>query len=448
MEERLTLTELQLTIRDSLYMALPDWYWIVAEISELKENYAGHCYLELIEKHPDEKNVRARVKAVIWSKRYRFLKSLFINVAGEQLAEGMKVLIKVKVEYHEIYGLSLVISDIDPSYTIGEMAMKRQAIIKRLEDEGVLTMNRELPFPSAPQRVAVISSGKAAGYADFMNHLTKNSCGYVFYTALFDTVMQGPETEESVINSLNRIAGHPDLFDVVVIIRGGGSASDLSWFDNYPVAYHVTQFPIPVLTGIGHEKDMSVTDMAAHLALKTPTAVADHLIESLSDAEEHLEELSGGIAELSGSVIDTYKAKLSVSIAGLANYGKEFILKAALIPETQKSRLISAAGYFKTDKNNLIESSRQGLIRITKNYLEMLLANTDGIEGRLKILDPVSILKRGFTITSVNGKIIKRIDDVNNGMVVDTMLHDGNIRSKILSRQKKNQPQIDTELNG
>lgn len=448
MEERLTLTELQLTIRDSLYMALPDWYWIVAEISELKENYAGHCYLELIEKHPDEKNVRARVKAVIWSKRYRFLKSLFINVAGEQPAEGMKVLVKVKVEYHEIYGLSLVISDIDPSYTIGEMAMKRQAIIKRLEEEGVLTMNRELPFPAAPQRVAVISSAKAAGYADFMNHLTKNSCGYVFYTALFDTVMQGTETEESVICSLNRIAGYPDLFDVVVIIRGGGSASDLSWFDNYNIAYHVTQFPLPVLTGIGHEKDMSVTDMAAHQALKTPTAVADHLIESLSEAEAHLEELSGGIAELSGSIIDAYKAKLSVSIASLVNFGKEIILKAALIPETQKSRLISASGYSKTERNSQIESSRTGLKRAVLRYFELLNKNTGSLEERLKILDPVNVLARGFTITSVNGKIIKSIDVLNNGMVVDTMLHDGKIKSKILSRKKKNQPRIDTELHG
>src|SRR4030042_1106598 len=236
MEERLSLTELQLIIKDSLYMALPDMYWVVAEISEMKENYAGHCYLELIEKHPDEKNVRARVKAVIWNKRFRFLRSFFENVAGDQIREGMQVLVKAKVEYHEIYGLSLVISDIDPSFTIGEMALKRQMIIKRLEEEGVFTMNKELAFPLIPQRIAVISSRNAAGYAAFINHLKKNSYGYVFYTALFETVMQGTETEESVINSLDRIADNAEMFDVVAIIRGGGSVSDLSWFDNYRIA--------------------------------------------------------------------------------------------------------------------------------------------------------------------------------------------------------------------
>src|SRR4030066_646310 len=187
MEERLSLTQLQLIIKDSLYMALPDVYWVVAEISEIKENYAGHCYLELIEKHPDEKNVQARIKAVIWNKRYRFLKSLFENVTGEELSEGMKVLVKTKVEYHELYGLSLIISDIDPSFTIGEMAVKRQMIIRKLEEEGVFSMNKELELPFVPRRIAVISSGSAAGFADFMKHLRENSYGYVFYTALFET---------------------------------------------------------------------------------------------------------------------------------------------------------------------------------------------------------------------------------------------------------------------
>ncbi len=198
MNEKLSLTELQQIIRDSLYLALPDFYWVTAEISEIKENYAGHCYLELIEKQPDEKNVKSRVRAVIWSNRYRFLSSFFQDASGESLKEGMKILVRIKVEYHELYGLSLVISDIDPSYTIGEMALKRQMIIRRLEEEGVISMNKDLEFPLLPQRIAIISSGNAAGYRDFISHLKENSYRYIYYTALFETVMQGTETEHSV----------------------------------------------------------------------------------------------------------------------------------------------------------------------------------------------------------------------------------------------------------
>lgn len=222
LSDKLSLTELQLIIKDSLYMALPDMYWVTAEVSEIKENYAGHCYLELIEKQSDEKNVSARVRAIIWNNRYRFLKSLFENITGESLRAGMKVLVRVKVEYHELYGLSLIISDIDPSFTIGEMAVKRQMIIRKLEEEGVFSMNKELELPFVPRRIAVISSGSAAGFLDFMKHLRENSYGYVFYTALFETIMQGTETEKSVISALDRIAVNSEVFDVVAILRGEG----------------------------------------------------------------------------------------------------------------------------------------------------------------------------------------------------------------------------------
>ncbi len=200
MNDKITLTELQLIIKDSLYIALPEMYWVIAEISEIKENYSGHCYLELIEKSPEEQNVKARIKGIIWSNRYRFIKSFFENITGESLREGLKVLIKTKVEYHEIYGLSLLITDIDPAFTIGDMAMKRQLIIARLEQDGVFSMNKELDFPSVPQRIAIISSKNAAGYSDFLNHLNENSFGYSFYTALIETTMQGTETEKSVIS--------------------------------------------------------------------------------------------------------------------------------------------------------------------------------------------------------------------------------------------------------
>ncbi|TFG42591.1 MAG: exodeoxyribonuclease VII large subunit, partial [Bacteroidia bacterium] len=263
MNEKLSLTELQLIIKDSIYLAMPDMYWVIAEISEIKENYNGHCYLDLVEKHPDEVSIRSRVKAVIWSSRYRFIKSFFESSAGESLREGLKVLIRVKIEYHEIYGLSLVINDIDPAFTIGDMALRRQQILKRLEEEGVITMNKDLDFPVVPQRIAVISSSGAAGYVDFIKHLKWNSYGYAFYTVRFEAPMQGKETEAGLIKALDKIASHLDKFDLAVIIRGGGSQADLSWFDNYNIAFYITQFPLPVITGIGHEKDLSVTDIVA-----------------------------------------------------------------------------------------------------------------------------------------------------------------------------------------
>ena len=374
MTEKVTLTELQLIIRDSLYMALPDSYWVIAEISELKENNAGHCYLELIEKNPDDKNVRARIRAIIWSKRFRFLKAFFENSTGESLREGIRILVKAKIEYHELYGLSLIISDIDPAFTIGEMAVKRQLIIKRLEQDGVLSMNKELPFPLVPQRIAVISSKNAAGYSDFINHLNDNGFGYIFHTALFESSLQGTETEQSVISALDKIAINSQFFDVVVIIRGGGSQSDLSWFDNYNIAYHVTQFPLPVITGIGHEKDISITDMVASRALKTPTAVADFLIDSVAGTENHIIELSTDIINASRVILEknrsrietcgiklfplarimlsNLKDRLSAEIIEIINVGKLLIVRAGVIPANLKSRLSAASKIISSGERN------------------------------------------------------------------------------------------------
>jgi exodeoxyribonuclease VII large subunit len=458
MAEKLSLTELQLIIKDSLYLALPDMYWITAEVSEIKENYAGHCYLELIEKHPDEKNVRARAKAIIWNNRYRFLKSLFVNITGEPLRAGMKVLVRIKVEYHELYGLSLVISDIDPSFTIGEMAMKRQMVIRRLEEEGVFLMNKELEFPFVPQRIAVISSKSAAGYSDFIRHLNDNSYGYVFYTALFETIMQGTETEQSVISALDRIAANSEIIDVVAILRGGGSQSDLSWFDSYNIAYHVTQFPIPVITGIGHEKDMSVTDMVAFQSLKTPTAVADHLIRCVADAENQLNEMSSGIAENTKLIIEKYrdinesfkiklipvvrlmisnqKEKLSNRIIEIINFGKKYIARAGLSPANQSSKLVSAAGSYIMSKKTTIDRNRDDLVSLTLNSIENRKIRTAGLENSLNILNPENVLKRGYTITTKKGMILRSAGLVAVDDIIETRFSDGTAKSKVLNKKK------------
>jgi exodeoxyribonuclease VII large subunit len=442
MTERLSLTELQLMIRDSLYIALPDMYWVIAEISEINENYSGHCYLEIIEKHPDDQNVKAKAKAIIWSKRYRFLKSFFENITGESLREGLKILVKIKVEYHELYGLSLIITDIDPAFTIGDMAMKRQMVIQRLEEEGVFTMNKEIHFPIAPQRIAIISSKNAAGYSDFIKQLTDNSYGYIFNTVLIEAAMQGTDTEQGIISALDKIAIDYHLFDLVVIIRGGGSQSDLSWFDSYNIAYHITQFPIPVITGIGHDKDISVTDMVAYNSLKTPTAVADFLIECVSDAENRLIQIGSEISTLSNIIIEKYKNQIEKSkiklipaasinlldikhlltskIIEIVNVGKSYIAESNKIPSKQESKLISLTQTLIKGEESGIEKTRLNLNTVTFNYLKKSNVTLNGFENNLKIMNPENVLMRGYTITCFKGEILKKCDHLRSKVIKST----------------------------
>ncbi|MBK9392310.1 MAG: exodeoxyribonuclease VII large subunit [Bacteroidetes bacterium] len=459
MTEKFSLSELQHIVRDSLYLALPDFYWVVAEISEIKQNYSGHCYLELIEKQSDDTNIKAKIKAVIWSSRYGFIKSFFENTTGDTLREGFKILVKAKIEYHELYGLSLVITDIDPSYTVGEMAARRIQIIRRLEQEGVFEMNKELEIPIVPQRIAVISSRNAAGYQDFMNHLRENSSGYVFYTALFDSVMQGSDTEQSIINALNRIVLNVSLFDVVVIIRGGGSQTDLSWFDNYNLAYFITQFPLPVITGIGHEKDLSVTDMVACRALKTPTAVAGFLIDCLAETENHLIEMSLEIQNFAREILDEFKERLEKSkntIAPLTRVmisqirktlsdisleilklGKEKTYKAGLVVINQQMKLVSASSSFSSAKEYQIRTLKAELISKTGDNLNNRGNSLSSMENKLTILNPENVLKRGFTITSLNGKIVKSTENIYDGDTIDTLFSDGKISSIVNGKNNR-----------
>ncbi len=454
MNEKLTLTELQLIIRDSLYIALPDMYWVTAEIMEIKENFNGHCYLELVEKSTNEKNVRARVRAIIWSQRFRFLSSFFENTTGESLKEGLKILIRVKIEYHEVYGLSLIITDIDPSYTLGEMAMKRLLIIKRLEDEGIFSMNKETDFPIIPQRIAVISSKNAAGYSDFMNHLNGNFNRYIFHVYLFEAVMQGSDTEESIIRSLDRVALNLHLFDIVVIIRGGGSQTDLSWFDNYNIAYYITQFPLPVITGIGHDKDMSVIDMVAYASMKTPTAVADFIIERMKETENHLMDLSNEITGISRTIVEQYKNKLDsfritlVPIARLMlaeikedlsgkiietiNIGKDYLTKAGIAPANQKSRLLSSVKAFSLEKETFFNRGRHDLMSFANASLKSNSLKMVVLGNTLEMVRPDNVLKRGYTISSIKGKIIKKSSEVSSGEIIDTRFSDGTVSSKVV----------------
>jgi exodeoxyribonuclease VII large subunit len=412
MGDKLSLTELQLLIKDSLHKAMPGMYWIVAEISEIKENYAGHCYIELVEKNPDEINVRARARAVIWARKYSILKPLFKQVTGESLKEGFKVLLKIIVEYHELYGLSLVINDIDPAFTIGEMVIRRNLILKRLEEEGVFSMNKELEFPLFPRRIAVISSKNAAGYTDFLNHITGNNYGYSFNTTLFDASMQGTETENSIVEALDRISEQIESFDTVVIIRGGGAQTDLSWFDNYRIAYHITQFPLPVLTGIGHEKDVTVTDLVAYQALKTPTAVADYIINTVAETEKLLDRLSGSISEIAQGIIAENKNRLARSMMKL-------IPEAGQRISEEKKKIAVFLAYLKMNSiNNVKRSSR---------YIETLVSH-------LNAVNPENVLKRGFTITSLNGFIVKNAGMLKEDDVIETRFSKETVKSRIMKK--------------
>ncbi|MBQ1173750.1 MAG: exodeoxyribonuclease VII large subunit [Alistipes sp.] len=286
-EQSLTLLDLQRMVRATLESRFRDPLWISAEISELKVNRSGHCYLNLVEKGATDGAPRAEARAVIWKSAYLPMASMFEAATGATLRAGLRVLVRVVVTYHEIYGFSLQIIDIDPRYTLGEIERRRRETIARLQQDGVWDMNRELELPRPTLRIAIVSSDTAAGYQDFMNELGRST--YRFQTTLFRSLMQGDAAEESIVAALRDIAQREEDFDVVAIIRGGGSTSDLALFDSYLIASYVAQFPLPIFSGIGHDKDVSVVDMVAHTSLKTPTAVATKLIE-MADYEMTLVE--------------------------------------------------------------------------------------------------------------------------------------------------------------
>ena len=333
----ITLSQLQRQVKQTLteQFALP--VWVSAEISELKVNYAGHCYLELIEKGEDDAIPKAQARATIWRNRYPHLSSYFEAETGQPLTAGIRILAQVLVSYHELYGFSLQINDIDPAFTLGEMERQKNATIRRLQEEGVWEMNRSVELPAVVQRLAIISSAKAAGFQDFTNELKKSR--YAFHTTLFEAVMQGQSAEESIIDALGRVADRMEQFDAVVIVRGGGSQSDLSCFNAYRLSNHVAQFPLPVLTGIGHDKDQSVVDLVAHTPLKTPTAVAGWLNERMASIEGWLEEAARQLHELTIARMREAELRLEQRLSEVRQLTLECSLRAKLHLE-QLERLL------------------------------------------------------------------------------------------------------------
>ena len=478
MSEIVKLSELNGLVRKVISEALPDKLWVIGEISEMKTNRNGHCYLVLVEKDVETDTVIAQARATIWSYTFRMLRPYFETTTGQVFIEGLKVLVNVSVEFHELYGYSLNIHDIDPTYTLGDMARRRREIIARLTEEGIVDMNKELEFPYVPQKIAVISSETAAGYQDFTDHLTKNKAGFVFYLKLFPAVMQGNQTEASIIEALDQIYLYEDFFDVVVIIRGGGSQLDLSCFDNYNLAYHITQFPLPVITGIGHEKDNTIVDLVAHTRLKTPTAVAEFLIGEVSKFDLHLEDIEGkfidSVQELlleSNNMIEHLARKYGPVVQGKINRSIQSLNQKVWQIDHLVKLSITDRKYELARKEENIRRNTQQLISLKFSKLEIMIGflsselriiipvKLDQIKNSISsvehsvskrlvnenhrldlatqkvyLIDPLRVLARGYSITSRNGLIIKDISQVLADDVIMTTLYKGVVTSKVLDK--------------
>ncbi len=412
-EKSISLKDLQLTIKRAVE-ALPDTYWVVAEVNELRESSAGHCFMELVQKSETDERIEAKVSANIWANLYRMVKPYFEITTGVSLSNGMKVMVRVAVQYHELYGLRLNILDIDPAYTLGEVALQRKKTIDRLKDEGVYDMNRELELPLLPRRIAVISSESAAGYGDFMRQLQGNSYGYTFVVTLFPAAMQGREAEPTIIAALERIHARAHEFDVVAMLRGGGSQSDLSCFDSYLLAANVAQFSLPVVTGIGHDRDVSVTDMVAHTMLKTPTAAAEFLVEKFAGQDARIEQLAEEISYLWGEVYDGNSNVLRSHSSQLVMLARQKMAREKMLLEEFLPKRIRQLCVHKFEFNNF---------------------RVEELENRISLLNPQNILKRGYSITLKNGIPLRSAGEVREGDVLETVLSEGKIRLRVTSNE-------------
>lgn len=431
-EQALSLVELNQRIHMTLEQAFPDCYWVRAEMSDVRENStSGHCYLEFVEKDPRSGQLLAKVRGTIWAKTFRLLKPYFELETGQRFVSGLKVLVQVTVEFHELYGLSLTVVDIDPAYTLGDMARKRLEIIRQLQEEGVFGLNKELPLPTLPRRVALISSPTAAGYEDFMNQLQHNRAGYPFYVKLFPALMQGERTEESVIAALDRIYAHQELFDVVALLRGGGATSDLNSFDSYLLAANCAQFPLPILTGIGHERDDTVVDLVAHTRLKTPTAVAEFLIRRMDQAAQAVEELQQAVSQ-------SVSLRLLQEKQRLQSYATRFPVMVGQRIERNRTLLHQLGAKLPTMTHGFVERKQAEIDRLAmrlRNAVTTHLAERKRFlqlqEQFVRMASPDYILRRGYSLTLREGKIIKRAEELQVGEELTTRFMDGEVRSII-----------------
>lgn len=425
MVNHLSLYELNSLVRDVISMSLPDSYWVEAELSEAREGYGGHCYMELIEKDEHSNTPIAKAHASCWRNRWMLLKPQFERVTGQRIHAGMKVLLKVHAQFHENYGFSWIVDDIDPTYTMGDMARKRMEIIQTLKEEGVFDLQKELKLPMFCQRIAVISSATAAGYGDFCNQLADNGYGLQFATALFAATMQGEGVEQSVISALNRINEEWENWDCVVIIRGGGATSDLSGFDTLALAENVANFPLPIITGIGHERDESVLDMISFQRVKTPTAAAAFLVD-------HLTEVYARIEDAQEAIINYVKRRLQVERMKFERLSSQIPTLFSLVKVRQSNRLDQLLNRLKVKAERIpadglhrLEMLDARLKEPVARKLERELHRIDMLSQRAIAQDPERLLSRGYSITLKDGKSIKDASQLKAGDEIETRFAKG-----------------------
>lgn len=426
----ITLYELNYLVRQTIELGMPRSYWVETEIAELRENN-GHCYIELIEKDPNYNTPVARASAKCWRQTWGTLKPYFEKVTGQRLSAGMKVLIEVYAQFHEAYGFSWIITNIDPTLTLGDMARRRKEIIRKLKEEGVFDLNKQLDLPLFAQRIAVVSSKTAAGYGDFANQIVHNKYGYRFDLTLFPAIMQGEGIEKSIVKALNAINERYEEFDCVVIIRGGGATSDMSGFDTLELAENVANFPLPVITGIGHDRDECILDMVSHTRVKTPTAAATLLVDNLHGADIRINEASSRLTTMAIRKIDSEMqrtSKLAERIPTLLAMRKQRELsRLDIIRERiEKHSLIAIMNEEKrvSQLENNISTTAEHFLTTQRHRLELL-------EKRVALLDPQTILRRGYSITTLNGKALRDPSAAKAGDKIVTRLEKGKITSTI-----------------
>lgn len=430
MNRHLTLYELNGMVRQAIDRMLPDAYWVEAELSEVRES-RGHCYIELVQKDPAGNTPVARASAKCWRQTWAVAQPYFERITGQTLHPGMKVLLKVYAQFHEAFGFSWIITDIDPQYTLGDMARKRQEIIRQLKAEGVFDLNRELPLPLFAQRIAVISSATAAGYGDFCNQLADNDYGFRFTTRLFAAQMQGEQVENSIVTALNTIFRHWEDYDCVVIIRGGGATSDMSGFDSLMLAENVANFPLPVITGIGHDRDECILDMVAHTRVKTPTAAAAFLIA-------HLQQVAERIAAAEQKIVNTVRARMEREQLRLESLSSHLPVLFTVVKTRQEARIgraeermTAAVARQLTDERHRLDQQAAAIRPILERILTAERHRLEMLQQRTQTLDPQRLLQRGYSITLKDGRAVRDPQALKPGDSIETRVEKGIIQSII-----------------
>lgn len=429
----LTLYELNSMVRDVVELGMPGSYWVEAELSEVRER-SGHCYMELVQKDLTGNSTVARASARCWRSTWASVRPGFEQVTGEHFRAGLKVLLQVHAQFHENFGFSWIVTDIDPAYTLGDMARRRQEIIRILKEEGVFDLNKELCLSLFASRIAVVSSESAAGYGDFCNQLDTNAYGFAFSVRLFPAVMQGERTEGSIISALDAINSEADDFDCVVIIRGGGAVSDLSAFDSLALAENVANFPLPVITGIGHERDESVLDMVANKRVKTPTAAAALLIENLKHTYDRIVQAQERISVSVSRRMDYERVRLE-RVSG------RIPVLFSLVKTRQQARIDSLFAWVGAAAGRIVAEERLRLDRLSVALAPAVRQRLSAENHRLELLgqrisavDPAILLRRGYSITLHNGRAVYSPDQLSDGDVIETRLAEGNVRSVVRNK--------------